>query len=327
MNVSRTGEDAPRKAPRVSIGLPVYNGERFLEEALRSLLSQTFTDFELIISDNASTDRTAEICKTHASADSRIRYFRSERNLGLAWNWNRVFALSSGEYFRWSAHDDLVDPRFLAAAVKVLDRDPTAVLCYSHEKFIDEKGQGLREYETPLKRAGFAKPQDRFRDLVLIDHLCLPIFGLIRADVLRATTGYGSYVASDRVLLAELSLFGRFHQIPDSLFKFRLHREQSIQALAFHRRAGWIDPANAGRMVFPHWRFYREYFLCLRRRPLHWRERMVCYLHLARWWGVNWNWARMLSDLLIAATPGSLSLLQKIQKRIYKEPKLSGGRS
>jgi glycosyltransferase involved in cell wall biosynthesis len=303
----------------VSIGLPVYNGERYLEAGIRSILSQTFTDFELIVSDNASTDRTEQICRTFAAGDSRVRYARSDQNRGLAWNWNRVFALSSGEYFRWSAHDDLADPRFLAAAVAVLDRDPAVALCYSKEQFIDEAGQVLRGNHVALSRAGSPRPQDRFGDLILIDHWCLPIFGLIRASVLRATAGYGSFVASDRVLLAELALHGRFHEIPEVLFMFRFHREQSIQALAFHKRAGWIDPAKAGRRVLPHWRFYREYFRCLRRVPLTRSTRRSCRGHLIRWWGVNWNWARMLSDLIIAAVLRSMELLMKFEQRIYKK--------
>ena len=313
--------------PRISIGLPVYNGERYLEAGIRSILSQTFTDFELIISDNASTDRTEQICRTFAAGDPRVRYFRSDRNHGLAWNWNRVFALSSGEFFRWSAHDDLTDPRFLAAAVAVLDCDATVVLCYSREQFIDEAGQVLRSNQVALSRAGSIRAQDRFADLVLIDHWCLPIFGLMRASVLRATAGYGSYVASDRVLLAELALHGRFYEIPEVLFMFRLHREQSIQALAFHKRAAWIDPARTGRRTLPHWRFYGEYYRCLRRAPLTRNVRMICRGHLMRWWGVNWNWARMMCDLVIAAAPRAMEPLLKYEQRIYRKQRILSPRT
>jgi glycosyltransferase involved in cell wall biosynthesis len=301
--------------PRVSIGLPVYNGERYLERAIHSILAQTYADFELILSDNASTDGTEAICRAAAMQDSRIRFYRSDRNRGLAWNWNRVFALASGEYFRWSSHDDLLDPRFLAAAVQVLDADPSMVLCFSKEQLVDERGNALGEYRFKLDRVGSRRLSDRFADLVLIDHWCLPIFGLIRADALRSTAGYGNYVASDRVLLAELALYGRFHQLSEALFQYRLHPEQSIQVLPFHLRAGWIDSAKEGRRVLPHWRFYGEYFRCVGRGPLSRRQRFMCYLILGRWWGVNWNWARMVSDLLIAAFPLSLNLFQRIRKQ------------
>jgi glycosyltransferase involved in cell wall biosynthesis len=317
VNVIRKGGHDSRSLPRVSVGLPVYNGERYLEEAIRSILSQTFSDFELIISDNASTDSTEEICRAISALDPRVRYYRCEDNQGLAWNWNRVFELASGEYFHWSAHDDLFAPEFLAAAVEVLDENPTVVLCYSKEQLINEAGEVIRDYETRLNRVVSTRLQDRFGDLVLIDHWCLPIYGLIRVCALRATAGYGNYVASDRVLLAELALHGRFHEIPEHLFMFRLHPGQSIQALAFHQRAAWINPSEAGRTVFPHWRFYAEYFRCLKRARLSKRERFSCYVHLVRWWRVNWNWARMVSDLMIATAPRSLNLLQRIQERIY----------
>lgn len=320
----RNSSPDARTQPRVSIGLPVYNGERYLESAIQSILAQTYVDFELIISDNASTDGTEEICRAAASRDSRICFYRCEENQGLAWNWNRVFALASGEYFRWSAHDDLMHPRFLAAAVEVLDEDPSVILCFSKEQLVNEEGKSLGEYQGKLDRAGSPRLEDRFADLVLIDHWCFPIFGLIRAGTLRSTAGYGNYVASDRVLLAELALHGRFHQLPEALFLYRLHPEQSIQALPFHRRAVWIGGTKKGRRVLPHWRFYAEYFKCLRRGSLSRRQRLNCRLILAHWWVVNWNWARMMSDLLVATVPRSLNLLQTIRQRTSARKNLPG---
>src|SRR5262245_31427219 len=117
--------------PRVSLGLPVYNGEGFLRQALDSILAQTFEDFELIISDNSSTDSTPAICHDYKAADARIRYLRNESNRGVAWNHNRVFALSTGEYFKWCAADDLIAPEYLSACLGRLEAEPDAVLCYS----------------------------------------------------------------------------------------------------------------------------------------------------------------------------------------------------
>src|SRR5262249_60446249 len=104
-----------------SVGLPVFNGESYLESAITSVLGQTFEDFELIICDNASTDRTAEICNDYAARDSRIRYFRNPRNLGAAPNYNLAFSQARGRYFKWLAHDDRMRPSFLAKTVRVLD--------------------------------------------------------------------------------------------------------------------------------------------------------------------------------------------------------------
>ena len=106
--------------PRVTIGLPVYNGENYLAAAIESLLSQTFTDFELVICDNGSTDRTEQVCRAYAARDARIRYYREVENRGLAWNFSRTFELARGEYFKWHAHDDLCGPTLLRGALEAL---------------------------------------------------------------------------------------------------------------------------------------------------------------------------------------------------------------
>ena len=124
--------------PRVSIGLPVYNGERYLEQALNSILGQTYTDFELIISDNASSDRTKAICEEFRSKDQRIRYYRNEVNLGAGPNHDLVFRRSKGKYFKWFGYDDLIAPNFLSRCIEILDRYHTVVLCTPKTKIIDE---------------------------------------------------------------------------------------------------------------------------------------------------------------------------------------------
>ena len=132
--------------PRVSIGLPVYNGDRYLEDAIRSILAQSYTDFELIISDNGSADRTREICEGYARQDARIRYTRSPRNRGAAWNFRRVFELARGELFKWAAHDDILAPDFLGSCIAELDADATLVACHSGTRRIDEFGRSTGVY-------------------------------------------------------------------------------------------------------------------------------------------------------------------------------------
>ena len=128
--------------PRVTIGLPVYNGENYLAEAIESLLSQTFTDFELVICDNGSTDRTEQVCRAFAARDARIRYYRESQNRGLAWNFSRTFELARGRYFKWQAHDDLCGPTLLERSVEALDRDPALVLACARRTIIDHDGAG-----------------------------------------------------------------------------------------------------------------------------------------------------------------------------------------
>lgn len=288
-----------QKLPCVSIGLPVYNGENFLEETLQSILSQTFEDFELIISDNASTDRTQQICRQYAAKDLRIRYYRNEKNLGAAKNFNRVFELSNGQYFKWAAHDDVCAPELLSKCVEVLNSDPSIVLCYTKVKNIDENGAFLKDYDLQLHNVGSNVPQNRFADLVLINHLCFEVFGLIRTSALRKTHLIGPYVTSDRNLLAELGLLGRFYEIPEYLLSIRYHPGRSV-VKPRHDRAGWFDPAKEGLITFPYWEMFFGYIRSIRRVPLTWSERKDCYYHLIRWLGRHWRFLR--GDLRIAVT-------------------------
>jgi len=178
--------------PRVSIGLPVYNGDQFLDEAMRSLLAQTYRDFEIIISDNGSTDRTEEICRRYAAQDNRIRYYREPSNQGASWNYNRVVHLATGEYFKWAAHDDLVTPDYLEKCIAVLDRDPGVVLCCTDDQDIDEQGRYVdakRHSHIPsAERGNSTRVSLRFRRLIRDDYDCEQVFGLYRLDVLRKTT-------------------------------------------------------------------------------------------------------------------------------------------
>lgn len=156
--------------PLVSIGLPVFNGEAFLEEAIHSVLGQTMGDLELVISDDASTDRTSEICRDWAGTDRRLRVLRNPENIGAARNYNRTFAESRGRYFRWLAHDDRLRPGYLAATVPVLEADPSVVLCNTTVDYIDERGEPIGTYRSPLALAAAERPSERFAALVLRSH-------------------------------------------------------------------------------------------------------------------------------------------------------------
>lgn len=285
------------KRPRVSIGLPVYNGENFLAETLDSLLAQTFTDFELIISDNASTDRTEEICKAYAAKDKRVRYYRNDKNLGAARNYNRVFELSTGEYFKWSAHDDLCAPHFLERCVEVLDQDDSVVLCYTRTRAIDENGDFVKNY--PSKPGGSSvKPRERFYEFVCVPHACVAVFGLMRADVLKKTPLIGNFSSADRPLLGELSLLGRLYEIPEYLFFYRNHPDQSWQAHSRHSVGSWYDPKKAKKQfVFPHWRLLWEHLRSIGRVPLRITERVWCYLCMG-WW-VRLRWRKLTRNLML----------------------------
>ena len=304
--------------PRVSVGLPVHNGEAYLAEAIEAILGQSFADLELIVSDNASSDTTEEIVRGFEAADERISFQRHERNLGAAPNFNLTFQRASGEYFAWAAHDDVLEPEFLARCVEALDADPGAVIACTGVRFIDADGATLGDYRPATSRLDSENPVERFADLILNDHLCLEVFGLMRAEALRRTSLLGGYVNSDRVLLAELGLRGRFLRVPEPLFLSRDHPERSVRATPFHLRGPWYDSLNAGRRSFPHLRTVAEYRRAVRTTPLSAVQRRRCLWQLARWPTVNMNWARALSDLVIGLDPRLAALLLRLKRRFYR---------
>jgi glycosyltransferase involved in cell wall biosynthesis len=283
--------------PRVSIGLPVYNGEKYLEAALHSILAQTFTDFELIISDNASTDGTQGICRTYAARDVRVRYYRNEENRGLAWNHNHVFALSLSEYFLWIGHDDVLAAEYIERCVAVLDQDPSVILCYSRAQGIDEHGQLFEKPNFSLATDSM-KPHQRFHDLICIGHPCLAIYGVMRAEVLKKSVLHGCYPGSDRVLLAQLGLFGRFHQIPENLFFRRDHPLKSTRiALTVAARMALYNPQKTGEIVFPRWTLFGGFLSVITRAPISRSEQILCYIQLVK---SLKKWGREMSnDLLV----------------------------
>ena len=286
-------------APHVSIGLPVFNGGLYLNEAVDSILAQTFTDFELIVSDNASTDQTEQICQGYAAKDRRIRYGRNGTNRGASWNFNRTFELSSGKYFKWVAHDDVCEPDFLAKCLAVLERDSSVVLCYPGEIKIDQAGRHLGEQPYKL-RAAFESLQERFRHVILVNRGSPAIFGLMRAEALKKTGLIGYYAGSDRVLLAELALRGRLQKLPESLL---LHREHPLRSVHAHPTGqlvtAWFDPAKKGKIVLPAWRLFFEYGAAIRRAPLGVYTKASCYVEMTRW--LRKHGIHMMQDASIAA--------------------------
>ncbi len=275
---------ASGRPPLVGLGLPVYNGENYLREALDSLLAQTWTDWELILSDNGSRDGTEEICREYAGRDARIRYLRVERNRGAAWNFNRVFRLSRSPFFRWTAHDDICAPGLLEGCVRALVGDPGAVLCHPRTRIIGPRGEFLGDYATRL-RTDSADAALRFHDCLCIDHACFPIFGLIRADRLRRTRLLGDYTGSDRNLLAELALQGPFIEVPEFLFLRRDHPGTSTRRFPTPReRAAWFRSESDRRVgINPTIRRALGYWQSLNRAPLTPQDRLACLGVLGKW--------------------------------------------
>ncbi len=303
--------------PRVSIGLPVYNGEHYVAQALDAILAQTFTDFEVIIVDNASTDRTRAIGESYCARDARLRYYRNEANIGAAPNFNRAFALATGAYFKWCAHDDLITSDYLARCVEVLDREPAVALCCSQVQIIDENSQVVGAYIVRLPALAATEPHRRFGVFIRFSPACFQVFGLFRASVLAQTSLIGSHLGSDKTLIAETCLRGQIYEIPEPLFFSRQHPQRSVK-LARQRLAGWFDAANEGRRLLPHWQKLSEYARVVGRAPLSAHERWSCYLQLPLWVLANKHWARLLFDPIMAVAPGLWDALWRLGQRFSR---------
>ncbi|HEU4624259.1 MAG TPA: glycosyltransferase family 2 protein [Steroidobacteraceae bacterium] len=316
--MTRTPEPNSSAAPRVSVGMPVYNGENFIAEAIASVLAQTLTDLELIIQDNASTDRTAEICAHFAANDPRVRYFRNPRNLGAAPNYNLAYQMARGRYFKWLAHDDRLTPRYLEVTARALDERPDAVLCNTIVRYIDAQGAVIGDYDSGLAKADLPSPAARFALMVLSSHSCVDFFGLHRRDSLKHSLLHGSFHGADRALLAQMALRGRFIQIPEPLVEMREHGNRYTRSqVSSTQRRSWHDATLKGRITFPTWRLYTEYLKLVRDEPLRFTDRLRCYGVLSHWWATNWNALRAAVDLLAVIAPSAPGRAENLKTRIF----------
>lgn len=284
--------------PKVSVGLPVYNGADYVGDAIASILAQTLTDFELVICDNASTDGTEEICRSYAAKDSRIIYYRHPENLGASANFDKVFELSSGRYFRWHGHDDMIAPEFLEKLVAVLDEDPGCVLVYPRAVMIDELAEEkwcFLEYmacpsEDPAERLNAFMGHAR-------DDYTNPVFGLMPSEVVAKTELIRPYLASDRVFLAHIAMMGRCREIPDLLFLRREHKKMSTAAHKNKRDLrAWYDRKRP-LLMFKTWRLIREYLKVINMTSMDFSARLRCYGVFLKWvWSRR---VRLIAELML----------------------------
>jgi len=269
-------------APRLSVGLPVYNGENYLAKALDALLSQTYTDFELIISDNASTDGTPEICRKYAAADSRIRYLRQEVNIGAGPNHNVVVQYARGEYFKWAAHDDLYGADLLRRCVEALDEMPDIVLAHAYMGTAGEHGEVIGTYDYTLATDSPYAPE-RFRSLLLTEGGD-DFYGVIRTSELRRIAPHASYHNAGRKLVMELSLHGPFHQVPEVLYFRREHPGRIENSGSVPSVCAKLEPRRGTQSTA---RLYAEFLAglvrAIYRAPLSVADRLTCYRHLTQW--------------------------------------------
>jgi glycosyltransferase involved in cell wall biosynthesis len=270
------------ETPVVTVGMPVFNGARYIREAVESVLGQEFADLELIISDNGSTDETERICRALASSDSRVRYYREETNRGAAWNYNRVLVSARGRYFHWAASDDRFEPAYLGSCVQRLERDKAAVLAFCSARIIDGHGDSL---ELWAPRAGYAqqdRPSARFEDVLKHSKRCFEIFGVMRTNDLLRTQRIAPFSDSDRSLLTELAMLGKFAHVNLPLYVNREHEGDSVHTHPRRQdRARWFDPRSMAR--FPQWRLVGAFLRAAWHNDAPLLERLQALAALAPW--------------------------------------------
>jgi glycosyltransferase involved in cell wall biosynthesis len=270
-------------SPLITIGLPVYNSEQYVKQSLDSLLAQTCTNFVLIVSDNASTDDTGRICKEYAAADSRVKYFRNEVNIGNPRNFNRVFELCSTRYLKWSTADDYWHPTFLERALDIMEGDPSIALCYPQAVLIDADGRNPTNYDDVLHLVQ-EDPADRFLGLISRIKLAHQHLGLIRTSLLRQTHLLGTYVASDINLLAELALYGKIFELPHRLFFRRFHKDSGSwkRGDSDHEARRYHAATTTRSAGLKRWRSHLSFFSAVNASPLPLGSKIRIYRHLTR---------------------------------------------
>jgi glycosyltransferase involved in cell wall biosynthesis len=282
------------RAPLVSIGLPVYNGERFLAESLDSLLAQTHRNLEIIVCDNASTDGTEEIVREHAARDRRVRYVRSERNRGVAANFNRAFHVARGPFFKWATCDDWCAPDLVERCLRALEEHPEAVLAYCATRLIDASGNAIGDYDDRL-HLPWPEPSRRFAAALTVGR-CNVFYGVLRTSIVRRTRLFGRYVGSDLVFIPELALYGTFLEVPERLFHRRLHDGACSSKVNADRLQESYDPGATRASRLREWRRLFEHLRSLLRAPASARERMRLLAALGR--HARWRRGRLGRELL-----------------------------
>lgn len=266
--------------PRVSVGLPVFNGSPHLARAIDSILGQSFTDLELVVSDNGSTDDTAEICRSFASKDRRVRYFCNPENIGAARNYNIVFSHARGEYFKWASASDVCEPSFIAKCAAVLDSRRDVVLVCPHTRYFKDDATVGEEQSFELASESACARFIEFLRRVRLNNM---LNGLIRAEALGHTGMHKIFRGSDVNLVAELTLYGKFAVVPELLFNRRMDDASASSFRSDAEIEEMFEPTRTRPLIFQHWKEDFEYFAALWRARLPLRERACLYRYLFRY--------------------------------------------
>jgi len=278
----------------LTIGVPVFNGERYLEAAIESVLAQSFGDYELIISDNASTDGTEAIGRAVAARDGRVSYRRNPVNIGLAANFNLLVHAARGRLFKWAAADDVLRPAYLERCVTAIDGDPSIVLVYAKADFEDGSGGSL-DLHDPGWHLVSDDAAARLSYAIRAGHFVNAILGVIRTESLRRTRLMPPYQGGDYRLMAELAVLGKLVEIPERLYVRRVHEASSkgnAEDVVWMRQY-WSGSPTGMRAAY--WHLCGDLAGIVLRAPIPFARKGVLLTQLARTMGLRRT--RLLSEL------------------------------
>lgn len=288
-------------SPRVSLAMPVYNGAETIAESIESLLAQSYGDFELVISDNASTDTTVTIAQGYAVRDSRIRILRQPVNIGANRNYTAVARAARGEYLKWASASDWCAPTLVERCVEALDRAPEAVLAASRTRLFEGDRACAQDYDRDLALPA-AAPSQRFIDLVSKLALNNAINGLIRMSALRRTRLIDRYYGADLVLMGHLALLGTFLLIEEPLYYRRMEPASSTALMDEAGKREHHFPQQTRRAQWQGWKRFAGWWFAGLRAPMPIAERLRTLDHIARM--TYWERRALWEDLRRAVPSG-----------------------
>ncbi|MFC4243690.1 glycosyltransferase family 2 protein [Gryllotalpicola reticulitermitis] len=301
---------------RLTFGIPVYNGERYLPEALRSVQDQELADIRIVISDNGSIDGTQAICRAAAADDPRIEYHRYDENRGGIWNYRHVMELSQTELFSWMAADDVKLPGFAGACIAALDAaGPEAAFACPRTRLINADGIIYEDLNDLHMGLDAPTPHERVRNM-LRAQASHPMYGVIRADSLARTRGVLSVLGDDMVLLVELLCAGKMVLAPGQLLLQRRHDEQvSVQGSG---SSTWFATGKRGNRSFAETRTDIELYRGVAHAGIPYAEKVRTWNALGPSW-VFPRWRAVVRDVLnavgIEPNGGRLRAQQQAQTR------------
>jgi len=285
----------PVARPRVVVGMPVYNSARWLDSTIASWLSQSRSEFRLLISDNASTDSSFSICQEFARRDPRVAVNRNARNIGVYGNFRRVLELGrDGDYFMWAASHDFFSPTYLERCVATLESRPDCVLCCGRTKLFTGDVSNAADYpDVPLLEED--APLVRFRSIITSLNRNNLVHGVFRMGALRNARGLGDHFSADTVLVAHLALMGKIVQLRDVTYYRRIDPEACTQRWSEAEKERHLDPENAGKTFLTHWKVHRGLARAVLQTTLSVRQKLAGLWLIAKF--VYWDRRELASDI------------------------------